>query len=136
MRVILALLAAVALSAAGCPGKKAAPPGKHVLGSEGRERWIVAFDGGDGDLGAYRELLKDGDDDKADAFAEKARAKLKQAHSDVEGQVVALGGQVVEVWWMSNAITVEIEPGKVESLRALVGKLGVKSVTPDVPLGG
>ena len=128
--VIAAAVGVVAMS--GCPGKE---PSKKVSGSEGRERWVIVFEGNEPDLGTYHGLLKEGAPERVDGYVEKMRAKLKDTHADAEQQVTALGGNIAEVWWMSNAITVEIEPGKAESLHALVGKLGVKSVAPDTPLG-
>jgi hypothetical protein len=130
--VLVALVAPSAFFLGGCPSKDAGGDAKRVMGSEGRERWVVQFDGPDKDLAEYRALPKESD---RDAYAEKQRARLKDAHADVQSQVESsCGGKVVEVWWMSNAMTVEIEPGKVETLRELVNKLGVKSVSPDAPL--
>jgi hypothetical protein len=127
---LLVLVAIVAV--AGCPAKDAGGDGKRVMGSENRERWVVQFDGPEKDLAEYRALQKESD---RDAYAEKMRARLKDAHADVQSQIESsCGGKVVEVWWMSNGMTVEIEPAKAETLRELQGKLGVKSVTPDAPL--
>jgi hypothetical protein len=127
---LLVIVAMVAVAA--CSSKDAAADGKRVMGTENRERWIIQFDGPDKDLAEYRALQKESD---RDAYAEKQRARLKDAHADVQSQVESsCGGKVVEVWWMSNAMTVEIEPAKAETLRELVGKLGVKSVAPDAPL--
>jgi hypothetical protein len=130
--VLVAVTATASIFGGGCSSKEAAGDGKRVMGSEGRERWIIQFDGPDKDLAEYRALQKESD---RDAYAEKQRSRLKDTHADVQSQVESsCGGKVVEVWWMSNAMTVEIDPSKAETLRELVGKLGVKSVSPDAPL--
>ena len=126
-----ALVVASLSIAGGCPGKDGGADGKRVLGAEGRERWVVQFGGPEPDLTEYRALKSEA---SREAYAEKMRSRLKDAHADVEVQVAAIGGQVVEAWWMSNAITGEIEPGNKEAGRAMIGKLGVRAVTPDAPL--
>ena len=115
------------LASTGCPQKEET---RRVLGTDGRERWIVTFDGNEPDLAEYRALMKD-KPDEAEAYAEKMRRKLDQDHEQLAQTLESLNGKVVERWWMSRSMTVEIEAGNVPSLRKASG---VKSIVPDVPL--
>lgn len=128
--VVLALVLAgttVGLGA-GCPDKEAET--KRVLGTEGRERWVVTFEGNEPDLAEYRALLKD-KPDEAEAYAEKMRKKLETDHEDLAKALESLNGRIVERWWMSQSVTVEIDATVAPSLEKVPG---VKSVVPDVPL--
>lgn len=115
------------VGSAGCPDKEEP---KRVTGTEGRERWIVSFEGNEPDLAEYRALMKD-KPDEAEAYAEKMRRKLDQDHEELTKSLESFNGTVVERWWMSNSVTVEIEAGKAPSLEKVPG---VKSLAPDVPL--
>jgi hypothetical protein len=128
--LLAGLLAGAAALAGGCPGKDD-DGGPRVLGTEGRERWVVTFEGDEPDLAEYRALLKDKPDD-AEAYAEKMRKKLETDHEDLAKTLESLNGRIVERWWMSRAVTVEIDAGKAPSL---VKAAGVKSLRPDAPLG-
>jgi hypothetical protein len=131
MRFAVAFLTAtVAAAVVGCSGDDAGAE-KRVMGTDGRERWVVKLDGTPPDLGPYRQLLQERPAD-AEGFAEKMRQKLAQDHADFESALSALNGRVVEHWWMSNAVTVEVEAGGVPSLQKAPG---VVSVSPDVALG-
>jgi hypothetical protein len=124
--VLLALPAWV-----GCPSEEQAPgSGKRMAGTDGRDRWIVVFDAKEPDLTEYRELQRD-DPAEAEGYVQKMRAKLAHDRADFEAQVQALDGKIVERWWMSNALTVEVKPEGVPTLRSFPG---VRSITPDVPL--
>lgn len=125
--IVPALLLLLPLPLA-CPGKD--EDTKRVLGTEGRERWIVTFEGNEPDLGEYRALMKD-KPDEAEAYAEKMRRKLEADHEDLTKTLESLNGRIVERWWMSGAVTVEIEAGKAPSLEKVAG---VKSIAPDTPL--
>ena len=116
-------------SVGGCPGASA-PEEPKILGAEGRERWIVTFSGKEPDLETYREILRN-EPGRADAYAEKMRGILRSAHADFEKSTEAVGVKIVEVWWMSNAMTVEVDARAVPTLQQRVGNEGVLSVTPD-----
>lgn len=113
---------------AGCPDKDVDT--KRVLGTEGRERWVVTFEGNEPDLAEYRALLKD-KPDEAEAYAEKMRKKLETDHEELTKALESLNGRIVERWWMSQSVTVEIDAAAAPSLEKVPG---VKSLTPDVPL--
>lgn len=130
MRLVLVAVLGLGLFV-GCPAKDPAATGPRVLGTDGRERYVVVFDATAPDLADYRALLKDKPDD-AEAYAEKMRAKLHQDHADFEASLSTVNGRVVERWWMSNALTVEVEATGVPTLQKAPG---VKSVTPDALLG-
>jgi hypothetical protein len=116
------------IQATGCPSTK--DDEKRVVGTEGRERWIVTFEGSEPDVSEYRRLMN-GKPDEARAYADKMRKKLDQDHRELMSILESLSGTVVERWWMSNAMTVEIDAAKAPSL-ARAG--GVKSIAPDVLL--
>lgn len=126
MRVWVLLLLAVA--PLGCGGDK--KDESRVLGSEGRERWVVTFDGAAPDLAEYRKLLTD-DPSAVPAYVVKMRDRQAQAHPELEQSVNALGGRVVDRWWMSNQVTVEIPATGVASIQTVPG---VKEMTPDALL--
>jgi hypothetical protein len=133
-RALLALLflgpGPLSLSA-GCPAPAEATDDKRVLGADGRERWVVTFEGVEPDPTEYRELLKTSPPE-AEEYAERMRKQLTRDHAAFESALQALSGRVVERWWMSNAVTVEIDKNAAPSLREAAG---VKAVTPDVALG-
>ena len=128
------IVCATSVAGAACSSCSSNDPqtttGKRMLGAEGKERWVVTFDATEPDLGEYRDLVAE-NPTEAEAYAAKMRAKLAHDRADFEAQVQALEGKVVERWWMSNALTVEVKPDSVPSLK---GMPGVKSIVPDVPL--
>lgn len=105
--------------------------GTGMRGTEGRERWVVTFADPAPDASEYRALLRSNPDD-AQAYAERIRKQLVRAHVPLETALQSFNGRVVEVWWMSNAVTVEVEPNAVPTLRTTAG---VASVVPDAVLG-
>ena len=100
-----------------------------------RARFLVALADPPADLAEYRALADQSDE--AAAYAEKKRQALRSAHAALEAQVKALGGDIVAVWWMTSAFTVEIEASKASTLteKQKDGAEAVKSVTPDVIFG-
>ena len=128
MRSVLAiaLLFAGAISSTGCPQEES----PRVTGSEARERWIVTFAGAEPDLAEYRGLIKD-QPAEAGAYVDKMRRKLDQDHAEIAKTIEAMNGQIVERWWMTNSMTVELEAGSVPTLQQASG---VKSVATDVSL--
>jgi hypothetical protein len=132
MRLLVALPVCVVLAvAAACPSKPEGADVRAVLGTDGKPRWVVTFDGPEPDLAEYRALLKE-KPDEADALAEKMRKKLEHDHAEFETQLQSLGGRIVERWWMSNAMTVELDASAMPSLKA---QPGVESISEDTPLG-
>jgi hypothetical protein len=116
---------AAALFAGACDGDA-----KPVAGRDGRERWVVSFDGSRPELAEYRKLLKD-DPAAVPAYVQKMRDRQAQAHPELDQSVAAIGGAVVERWWMSNKVTVEIPRSGLATIQAVPG---VKSVEPDTLL--
>lgn len=125
-----ALLGCVLLAGMpGCPSDDDAG-GKPTLGADGRERWVVTLEGEPPDLAEYRALVRD--NPKAAApYVAKMRDNLMSGRTELEGFLTSVDGRVVERWWMSNAITVEVPAGAVESLKK---QAGVKRLAPDVTL--
>lgn len=133
---VLALLVALVLATpvvglAGCDDEPEEPAEKPMMGADGRGRWVVAFADAEPDLAEYRSLAKD-NPSGAEAFAERARKKLSTSHADFESSLQALSGRIVERWWMSSSLTIEVDASAVPSLRE---SPGVKSIRPDVALG-
>jgi hypothetical protein len=126
MRAWALLLLAVAPLA--CGGDKNGE--SRVLGSEGRERWVVTFDGAAPDLAEYRKLLAD-DPSAVPAYVVKMRDRQAQAHPELEESLTALGGRVVDRWWMSNQVTIELPATGVASVQTVPG---VKAMVPDALL--
>ena len=107
------------------------PPSGALSGTApGLERWVVYFEG-EPDLSGYREAVEEGPK-AARAYAKKKREEAKARLAKVAEQLRSIQGNIVDYWWMANAITVEIPAGNVESLKVLPG---VKEVRPDKLLG-
>jgi hypothetical protein len=116
--------------AGGCPSHVDPGGAKATLGADGKERWVVTFEGEAPDPAEYRTLAKD-NPKAADAYAAQMRDAVMKGRTEIESFLTSVDGRVVERWWMSNAITVELPAGAVESLRK---QTGVKSVAPDQTL--
>jgi hypothetical protein len=99
-----------------------------VAGTAGRQRFVVTLAGAAADLGEYRRLLKE-DPTRVAAYVDERRAALLRP--EFEAAIANVNGRVVERWWMSGQITVELTNENVAALRALPG---VVSVEADVPL--
>lgn len=126
---IAVVAGALLMAALGCPSKGDAR-GKPTLGTDGKERWVVTLEGGPPDLAEYRALARD--NPKAAApYVDKMRDSLMSGRTELEGFLTSVDGRVVERWWMSNAITVEVPASAVESLK---GQAGVKQIAPDLTL--
>lgn len=113
----------------GCPSNGAAS-GKATIGADGRERWVVSFAGEPPDLAEYRALARD-NPKAVDPYVTQMRDSLMRGRTELEGFLSSVEGRVVERWWMSNAVTVEVPAGAVETLKTLPG---VKQVAPDLTL--
>lgn len=122
----MALLLALAVGCADDPlGDLKAPV---VTGTAGRQRFVVTLAGAAPDLAEYRRLLRE-DPGRVAAYVDERRAAL--VRPDLEAAVAGEKGRVVQRWWMSGQLTVELEAEGVARVRALPG---VTSVEPDVPL--
>jgi hypothetical protein len=109
---------------AGCSDDSDAKP---VFGRDGRERWVVTFEGDAPDLGEYRKMLKD-TPDQVPAYVTKMRAKQAETHKELDDALKTFGGSVVEGWWMSNQVTIEIPHDALPTIRKVSG---VKDVVAD-----
>ncbi len=98
---------------------------------DGTERWIVYLEGEGPDLGAYREAAKKGPEAQAEVAA-KMKAETKAKHAPFVKMLAERGGTVVEHWWMTNAVTVEIPEGTSDAVREFEG---VQRIAPDTLLG-
>ncbi|MBM4279695.1 MAG: hypothetical protein FJ137_02675 [Deltaproteobacteria bacterium] len=96
--------------------------------SGGRQRFVVTLAAATPDLGDYRKLLKE-DPAAVAGYVEQKRAALTRP--DVEAALAGVNARVVERWWMSGQLTVELPPEQVSAVRALPG---IAAVVPDVPL--
>lgn len=116
----------------GCPSSDEGPKG--IPGATtGTERWVVTFQAtpqGKKDLEAYRAALKKSPQ-AARASAAEARKNAIEARRSIDGALKSFGARIVDHWWMTNSITVEIPAGNAASLRALPG---VVSAKPDALL--
>lgn len=100
-----------------------------MRGAEGRQRFVLTLDLPAPDLSEYRRLVKD-DPASALTYADKQRAALAASLQPVEAQLAALGGRVVERWWMTNQATIEMQASSAASVQ---GMAGVKSLEIDQP---
>lgn len=125
----LLLVGALGLGAGACPGEEQ-PTAKPTAGADGKERWVVTLDGEAPDLSEYRALSRD--NPKAVApYVEKMRQNLMAGRTDLDTFLTSVDGRVVERWWMSNAVTVEVPASAVESLKK---QPGVKQLAADQTL--
>jgi hypothetical protein len=125
-RLPLVVVSLVALLCAGFSCGDPPPSGALAGTQAGLERWIVVFEG-EPDLTEYRAALKEGPT-QARAYLEKKRVETMQARAPLAEQLRTMSANVVDYWWMTNAITVELPADNVESLKVIPG---VKEVRPD-----
>ena len=123
------LAGALVVAALGCPAKDDTR-GKPTHGTDGKERWVVTLEGEPPDLAEYRALLRD-NPKAAEPYVAKMRDSLMSGRTEFEGFLTSVDGRVVERWWMSNAVTVEVPASAVETLKK---QAGVKQLAPDVTL--
>jgi hypothetical protein len=124
MRVLLALLALFSLA---CSDDGAAVDGPVLTGQrDGSERWVVFFADDPLDLTAYRSAQKAGAGvrEAEEALRDQAAARRKEFAKNLKD----LEGVVIEHWYLTNAVTVEIPSGNVGSLRHMAG---IKEIRPD-----
>lgn len=126
-RSLRILLAAASFSTA-CAGDDDGGDRKPLPGSApSLERWVVRFAGDGPDLTAYRKATAQ-DPGAVPAIVAGLREKHEKDHVEFKTKVEAVGGRVVDWWWMSNAATIEIDPSGLPTIQKAEG---VKSVTPD-----
>lgn len=121
-------LLAAALLAAACDDEPVAPEAQPLAGSRPElERWVVHLKGEPPDPAPYREALEKSPE-QVPEIAEKLRQKAMQARAGFVQRIADLGGRVVDHWWLTNAVTVEIPGGNVPTLKVLDE---VERVEPD-----
>lgn len=126
--VVAAGLVAFALAGAGCDEEPETPAREPLAGSRPElERWVVHLKSAPPDPAPYHEALK-ASPEKAAEEAEKLREQAIRARTDFTQRLKDLGGQVVDHWWLTSAVTVEIPSGNVPTLKLLDE---VERIAPD-----
>jgi hypothetical protein len=121
------LICGLAFFAAGCPEDKPEGPKPLEGSTPGMQRYVVYFGSGGPDLTAYRAAVEN-EPEKVGELVDKMRAEAKAARMKFVQKLKAYDGRVVDYWWMSNAVTVEIPAGNAASLHVIED---VKRVEPD-----
>lgn len=93
----------------------------------GTLRFIVHLQGPPPDASAYLAAVKD-DPTKALALADELKRTVASDRKKLVQALRAYDGRVVDHWWLTNAVTVEIPAGNALSLNAIDG---VVKVEPD-----
>jgi hypothetical protein len=99
-----------------------------LRGTAGRERFVVTLASGAPDLAEYHRLLKD---DPAGVAAYVAQRRAALGSPELDAALVGVDGRIVERWWMSGQLTIEMKREGLATVRALTA---VRAVTPDLPL--
>lgn len=122
------LSATVIAAVAACEDE--APRGPEPLpgARPGTQRFVVYLAGDAPDATAYRAALQD-DPSTAPPLAEELRQQAVAQRRGFLQALRAYDGVVVDHWWLTNAVTVEIPSGNAMSLTAIDGVLKVE---PDV----
>jgi hypothetical protein len=94
----------------------------------GRQRFIVTLTDAAPDLAEYRTLLK-ANPTAVPAYVEQRRAAL--ARPEIEAALAGLQARIVERWWMSGQLTVEVAPDQLPAIKSLPG---IAAVDADVAL--
>ena len=124
--IFCTLMVFVALSGFGCEEDEAETP-QAIPGSKtGSERWVVYFGNGDVDLTAYRAARAEGK--STESIEEDLRAKAKERYKEFESKLAGFDGTVVDYWYLTPAVTVEIPSGARGTLKTLPG---VTEIKPD-----
>ena len=104
------------------------PPIQPLAGSKpGTVRYVVHLQGDPPDASAYREALAK-DPAKAAQLAEELKMAAALNRKKLVQALKAYDGRVVDHWFLTNAVTVEIPAGNALSLTAIDG---VTKVEPD-----
>ena len=111
---------------AGCSDPPPEGPAPMPGAKPGTQRWVVHLVGDAPDLVAYRAARGKGEgvETAEDALRKAARDRAKPLRQSLKG----LDGKIVDYWWMTNAVTVEVPEGAVGTLKGLDG---VDRIVPD-----
>lgn len=122
----VALLALV--PAVGCDGDEPPPTPSALPGSRADlERWVVYLKGEGPDLTEYKKALKE-TPEKIPAIVEELRKEAARARASFVQRLATLDARVVDHWYLTNAVTVEVPAGNVETLKLLDS---VERIEPD-----
>jgi hypothetical protein len=125
--VFAGLLAAAMLALGGCSDDSGAIPQALGGSAPGLERYVVHLAGEPPDASAYNSSLLE-DPDKVPALVAELRAEAELSRKRFVQALNSYDGRVVDHWWLTNAVTVELPAGNAASLRAIDG---VVKVEPD-----
>ncbi len=104
------------------------PSIQPLAGSKaGTVRYVLHLAGDAPDASAYRAALKE-DPAKAAAIAAELKETAAAGRRKLVQALKAYDGRVVDHWWLTNAVTVELPAGNALSLTAIDG---VVKVEPD-----
>jgi len=127
---LLACALAMLPLAAGCTDDEK-PPVQALTGSKpGVERYVVYLEGEPPDLTEYETALADSPGDVL-KIVEGLRQAAAEKHEGFARAIRAYDGKVVDHWYLTNAVTIEIPAGNAASLSELGG---VVRVMPDEAL--
>lgn len=120
--LVLVFLLASACSDGGGDASGSGLPGQR----DGTERWIVYFADEGPDLAEYRKAIaaRSG----VDAAEAKLRADALERRREFAKSLKELEGTIVEHWFLTNAVTVEVPSGNVGSLKHMAG---IAKTAPD-----
>lgn len=127
-KMAVTLVVVAALVGVGACSDEEAPVVTPLAGSKpGTQRYLVHLQGAPPDAAAYHEALEE-DPAKAVEIAEGLRQSVVEGRKKFVQALKAYDGRVVDHWWLTNAVTVEIPAGNALSLGAIDG---VVKVEPD-----
>jgi hypothetical protein len=96
-----------------------------LAGTEGRHRYVVTVKGPAADLAGYRELAATDAAAAADLTTRKRR-EAAAAHTALDEAVRSVSGRVVNHWWTTNQVTIEVAPSSLATVRAVDGVLRIE----------
>jgi hypothetical protein len=123
-----ALLCAATALAAGCPADEPEGPTAIKGAAENSERYVVYLKGEGPDLTEYRKALSD-EPDKVPEIVAALREDAERRHKKFEKALRALSGTIVDHWYLTNAVTVEIPKESAPTLKITDGVLRVEPDT-------
>jgi hypothetical protein len=92
----------------------------------GSERWVVYFDSKELDLTAYRNAQAKGEDTAQ--IETMLRESAKERYKEFEAKLKGFEGRIVDTWFLTEAVTIEVASGALGTLRTLPG---VVKIEPD-----
>lgn len=115
----------------GCESEEAPVVSQAPVGSRPElERWVVHLAEDLPDDGVYRDAQDKGGEAVA-AASDALRQEAKQKRLAFGQRLSDLGGRIVDHWFLTPAVTVELPGGNVPTLRVLEG---VTRVEPEATL--